>query len=280
MDNFIIHLNPIPRAFPHSTQVGSIGYIPSKTQWCDNPFTSFNYSFILKGTGEYRLGGKSWEVKAPCVITQWPGVHVTYGPHKMWEELYLTYDEQYMAVFEKAGMADMSKPVWYISDPVHTRRKLADLREHLADVNEPGRVDEVDRICDAMVLESLISEARPGLDEKQRLVNSIRAHVEDNYLSHIDYDELALDYNLSPASFRRLWASFVGVPPARYVMGLRIRQACRMLVETQKSIGEIADELSFDDPLYFSRKFRKLVGETATDYRRKHRAPLSLGEVV
>jgi AraC-like DNA-binding protein len=49
-----------------------------------------------------------------------------------------------------------------------------------------------------------------------------------------------------------------------------VREACRLLVETRKTVGEIAAELNFADPLYFSRRFKQLVGVPATEYRATH----------
>jgi AraC family transcriptional regulator of arabinose operon len=53
-------------------------------------------------------------------------------------------------------------------------------------------------------------------------------------------------------------------------MELRIREACRMLVETDAAVGEIGNELGFEDPLYFSRKFSSMMGIPATEYRRRY----------
>jgi AraC-like DNA-binding protein len=50
-------------------------------------------------------------------------------------------------------------------------------------------------------------------------------------------------------------------------MRLKMREACRLLVETQYSVGKIALELNFEDPLYFSKKFHQDIGQTATEYR-------------
>ena len=97
--------------------------------------------------------------------------------------------------------------------------------------------------------------------------------MEREFLVDHDFDELAREMGCSPATFRRRWLRYVGVPPRRYVVDLRIRQACRMLVETELSVAEIAVASSFSDPLYFSRVFRKTVGESATEYRRHHQLP-------
>ena len=58
-------------------------------------------------------------------------------------------------------------------------------------------------------------------------------------------------------------------------MRLRIGEACRLLVETHRTIGEIAATTGFTDTLYFYRRFRIETGVTAGEYRRNHQSPLS-----
>ena len=97
------------------------------------------------------------------------------------------------------------------------------------------------------------------------------------YLQRHDFQALARAHGLSDSTFRRYWAARVGVPPAHYVMRLRLEEACRQLVETRLKIGEIAAATGFSDPLYFYRRFRSEIGVTAVTYRHMHQSPLSLG---
>jgi len=41
-----------------------------------------------------------------------------------------------------------------------------------------------------------------------------------------------------------------------------------LLLETNKSVASIAYELEFDDPSYFTRLFKKIVGISPTEYRK------------
>ncbi len=63
----------------------------------------------------------------------------------------------------------------------------------------------------------------------------------------------------------------IRTPPGQFVTQLRIREACRLLVQTDKSVGEIARMVGFNDPLYFARRFQRAVGESASAYRRRNR---------
>jgi len=275
MDFSSIHLGPLPRRFPALSPVATIGYIPRKRDWIRHPFGTFNFSFILKGAGLYRTAEREWEVRAPCVITQWPGVHIEYGPHLEWEELYLIYDAANMPALRKSRLVTDGKPVWYLQDPGPVRRRLDELNEALVagGGGETPSPDRVDRICEALIMESLISESTPVTGPHEKAIRAARARVESGCLDEIDFDRLALEHGFSPSSFRRHWGEHVGTPPQRFLVELRIRRACRLLVETAMSVREIARAVRFEDALYFSRRFREITGESASGYRQNHRYP-------
>jgi AraC-like DNA-binding protein len=278
MDRFSTYLGVLPRRFPHPAKVHTVGYMPHKRDWCDLAFPTMNFSFILKGSGHYEIAGRTYEVRSPCVITQWPGVHCKYGPSGEWEELYLIYPPEARAPLEASGLANLAKPVWYIRDPGPTRRKLEELFERVRSPDDVGAGDAIDRVAESLILESYLGEIHQFGDDNEAAVAKVRTLLDETYLEEHDFDELALRHGLSPTTFRRHWARHVGMPPARYCTELRLRRACRMLVETQKSVAQIARALSFADPLHFSRRFRQFTGQTATAYRKRHQSPLSFEE--
>ena len=48
---------------------------------------------------------------------------------------------------------------------------------------------------------------------------------------------------------------------------LTIDRACQLLLHTNMKINQVALKLGFDDPYYFSRIFKKIVGTSPKDYR-------------
>lgn len=48
--------------------------------------------------------------------------------------------------------------------------------------------------------------------------------------------------------------------PARYIQSLRIVNAQRLLERTKYSIGEVSEIVGYDNPLYFSRVFKRKPG--------------------
>ncbi len=274
-----IYAEPLRRRFPTPWPVEMLGYIPHKQYWIRRKFHHHSFSFILKGGGEYWLAGKLWPVTAPCVITQPVGIHTEYGPAGAWtewEEFYVAYNRSVVPALERAGLVRTKAPAWRICDPAATCERLAELLSILAKPERPAFADHLDRACERLIMESILAESDQPPGRKEQAIRNIQAFLKAHYLEDHDLDCLAAQCGMSRSAFRRHWDKQFELPPARYVMSLRLRKACRLLVETDLAIGEIAGKLAFRDTLYFSRIFRKSIGLTASEYRRRHQAPLSL----
>lgn len=269
MDDFIMHLAPLPRRFPGGLPVQSVGYMSKKSQKVQNTFSSCNFSLILSGSGVYNFRGERFEVKAPCVITQWPGEPMDYGPLPggTWEELYIIYKSSAHEEFLRYNLIQLHKPYWSIRRETLVVELVAHLASLLEDVTQEGAADRIDRACELLVMETRLGESRPAAGRDERVIRDMRQYVREHLFEQHDFDAMALRHGLSPATFRRYWNRYVREPPARYVMILRMREARRLLVETDFSIAEIAERTGFDDPLYFSRCFRRAAGVPPSQYR-------------
>lgn len=273
MDFLIKHWAPLSRRYPSPFPVSTVGYIGRKESWVRNAFPTCNFSFVLSGGGEYRRAGRTWAFSAPAVLMQWPGDPVEYGPcggHEFWEELFLIYPPRLMAAFRRAGFVRPDKPFWRVQDAVRLMERCEELQRAVSDAAVEGASDRVDRICESMILESLLGESHPEPDPADLSVQAIRQVVRQRMGGVVDWDELAARHGLSPATFRRRWKNILHIPPGQYLQGLRFREAKRLLVETGRRVADIAAACGFEDPLYFSRCFRRETGMTARDYRKLH----------
>lgn len=80
---------------------------------------------------------------------------------------------------------------------------------------------------------------------------------------------LARRAGLSSSRFAHLFTEQVGVSPMRYLERQRMRLAEQLLDLTPRTVAEIARTVGFEDPLYFSSRFRAYAGMPPTAYRRR-----------
>lgn len=75
---------------------------------------------------------------------------------------------------------------------------------------------------------------------------------------------------LSCSQFERGFRRLFQTPPRRYLIQVRVRAACRLLEESNRTICDIALETGFFDHSHFVRSFKATMGLSPKTYRLKH----------
>lgn len=268
MDTITTHWAAYPRQFPTVVPAQHTGYLPAKSEWVARAFSSCNFSLILSGSGEFHRLGVCREVLAPCVITQWPGEHVRYGPApgSTWEEFFVIYGPGQVSALRRMGLVNTSRPVWPIRNMGEVRLEIDKLCTLMKSPEPEAEVDRVDRACERLVLETLLGPARADDTVVEKIIRQLKQDLAQPW----DFEDVARRHGMSASTLRRRWFEATGESPGRFLLNLRIRQACRLLAETRLSIGEIAAQTGFEDAMYFSRRFRIETRTTPSDYRRRN----------
>ena len=83
-------------------------------------------------------------------------------------------------------------------------------------------------------------------------------------------EEYANELYISQGHLGRVCQTIAGKPPKDIVTDYFMREAQIALTNVDKSIGQVAYDLSFDDPAYFTRLFKKKTGQSPKVFREKH----------
>lgn len=89
--------------------------------------------------------------------------------------------------------------------------------------------------------------------------------------------DIARHVGLEPRTFLRRFVAATGMKPSQYQQRLRITRAREMLEFSRTSVDQIALNVGYDDPSGFRRVFRKVMGLTPSDYRRRFFRPTLQG---
>lgn len=92
----------------------------------------------------------------------------------------------------------------------------------------------------------------------------------DDLTGKVSVVELAALYRMSEGHFIRQFKTYIGYSPLEYRAKRRMETARSLLLGTDMSVSDISLALGYEDPLYFSRVFKKSTGHSPRAYRKKY----------
>jgi AraC family transcriptional regulator of arabinose operon len=107
------------------------------------------------------------------------------------------------------------------------------------------------------------SASNDRLDCVDSAIHFMQEHINDN----ISLIGLSKAYNYSVSRFSNLFKQKTGYAPIDYFLQMKMQKACQLLDFSDRSIKDIAFSMGFEDPYYFSKRFRKIIGVSPKKYR-------------
>lgn len=102
----------------------------------------------------------------------------------------------------------------------------------------------------------------------EEMDRSVR-YFHQNYSKVISIEDYAAEQHMSVSWFIRNFKEYTGSTPAQYILSLRISNAQTLLENTNYNVTEIAEIVGYDNPLYFSRIFKKQSGVSPSEFRKQ-----------
>ena len=107
-----------------------------------------------------------------------------------------------------------------------------------------------------------------SLDEK--LIEKAVKYVEDNISrSDLSVEELSRELGMSRVHLYKKLLQITGKSPIEFIRVIRLKRAAQLLRESQLHVSEVAYEVGFNNPKYFSRYFKEEFGVLPSVYQEK-----------
>lgn len=116
--------------------------------------------------------------------------------------------------------------------------------------------------------------ARPPRKGNAFIESEVEAAVrffQSNYSAPLRIEDYAASRGLSTSWFIRGFRELTGFTPMQYILSIRMANAQSLLEATEYNVAEISSIVGYDNPLYFSRIFKRQVGVSPTEFRRQRR---------
>ena len=105
----------------------------------------------------------------------------------------------------------------------------------------------------------------------QNEMDLARAYFRDHYNEEISIEQYAASRNMSTSWFGKSFTEAAGESPKKYITDLRMRNAQVLLETSDATVAEISRIVGYENPMYFSRLFRKSKGLSPANYRKVYR---------
>ncbi|MHC1787669.1 MAG: response regulator [Christensenellales bacterium] len=150
----------------------------------------------------------------------------------------------------------------------------------LRSVLDGGLLPKVQDFLDGLVSENLYASFFTVAQETLRLISAqaseadgpvqfLRNYLRVNLDKPLSLDSLAALVHLSPSYLSREFKRVVGENLSTYVSNLRVERAKELMKDSKLKNAEVAQAVGIEDPVYFSRVFKKATGLRPSEFRAK-----------
>lgn len=242
---------------------------------------------FITGAGKHEIDFQSFPIKSYSIHFLSPGqVHMISREENYHGYLLMFTREFYASDFQKKDMLfelpffnnNTSKPILELnSEEFHEfleiidSVKREDARAHDLKHNIVRSYLHIFLLkCKAAFLEKRLSTGTIS-DVSFIIVNQFKFLLEQSYKDLHFVKEYAEVLSLTPVQLNKMTKTITGINASDLIINRVILEAKRLLTYTDYSNKEIAFQMNYEDPSYFSRLFRKRTGVTPSEFRKQMR---------
>jgi AraC family transcriptional regulator of arabinose operon len=244
------------------------GHLRERTQGVDQAI----FIHCVRGAGWCELAGTRHTIRTGELLVIPPGIPHAYGADHAhpWSIHWFHAQGALLGDFLRELKVTPQQPLLHLD----ANTPFLGLFEEVLDTVEHGYTTH-QLIFAAQALAHLLAvltreqshatQRQPGAT--QRITQTI-TYMKEHLNQPLQLDALAALANLSRSRYVALFKEQAGYAPIDYFIRLRMHRACQLLDTTDASVKELAAQLGYEDPLYFSRVFRAVNDLTPTEYRK------------
>lgn len=119
-----------------------------------------------------------------------------------------------------------------------------------------------------LLVEIYLENKRAATESSHAMINGLMEEIQANPGKWWTVEEMAGLCSLSVNQFIRVFRKHTGLTPKKYIDGFKIKIASELLKSSNEAVSQIAEDLGFEDPFHFSRRFKEITGVSPKNFRR------------
>ena len=233
----------------------------------------YQLNYITEGSGIFETSEGQFQVVPGSMLILRPGMWHRYKPDQNtgWNEHYIGFNGDFCTNLFQEGFFQVSKPVLFVGFQEGLLKLFFEIIQ-LVKEEKTGH-QQVSSANTILILSNILSVVRNQEFAGKSIERKIRKaclYFRENLNSSVNIEKLSADMNVGYSYFRQMFRKYTGISPTQYHLSLRIQKARDLLVSTDLSFKEIANELGFESYFYFSRIFKDKMGKSPMEFRKNH----------
>ncbi len=261
------------------------GYADCQPGHSFGPAVRPNYiiHFILRGKGSYQIGGSTYPLKAGQGFLIEPDVLTYYRADEQepWSYLWVGFAGRNAAQY--LGDLGLGAGRVVFSSAYGEELKGIVLKMLAQNCTSP----ESDYVLQSLLYgffgviarDAGIVRTRYRELENQYVRRAVE-FIRNNYPDHIKVSDVARYVGITRSYLYTIFMKTFGTPPQEYLMNYRLTRAAELLTITDLTIEAIAASCGYEDPLVFSKAFKKRQGISPAGYRKADRHKSGQGNAL
>jgi AraC family transcriptional regulator, transcriptional activator of pobA len=243
----------------------------------------FEVLYLQKGSGYHVIDANKYEIKPPCVFFMSPGQAHKLELSNDIEGFIFIFTADFYLLNRSNQNSLIEFPFFYTihqdNPPLLLKdekdiRFLEDLfRQSIAEISRPRDYflemlrSILDLILTTCAARYQVSENMLNKGKGQILVKRFFHLVEENHQKNLSLSDYSRMIGVTPNHLTQTVKLLTGKTSSQIIRAKQLLEIKRLLVHTNLSVSEIANQLNFEDQSYFTKFFKRETGITPIQYR-------------
>lgn len=225
--------------------------------------------YIQSGCGVFRVGKETYSLSAGQGFLITPGIITLYQADLSdpWEYSWVGFQGMKAETYlERAGLST-ENPIFCYDNGDLIRQYFGQM---LSNKNitrsQENRLLGYLHLLLAELVEAAQITVTPG--NQDSYVQHAVEWIAKNYANRLQVNQIANLMGLDRSYLYTLFKKQIGISPQMFLIKFRIEKACELMRNPQLSISNISRSVGYEDPLLFSKIFRRVKGISPREYRK------------
>ena len=251
--------------------------LPGYEFHCENR-TGYHLHVILGGRGILNVDGSSFPLHRGQMFVTKPGEKTWYRADEKdpWTYCWMTFDGYKASKYiESIGL----KPGTNWRDCYEDPRRFYTCVKDVLDRPEMTLANDLQRLSQLLAFLSLAIDSEEKKQPYPRHENDVNTdtyvdkaviYIQSNF-ANVKISDVARNIGINRSYLTKIFKTKMGISPQEYLMECKMDYACKLLLETDAQVQDIAQRIGYDNLLTFSKIFKGRFGVSPKNYRLQNR---------